>query len=204
VISEIHCLAHPLHGLQASPGEADRIHRHASRVRRVACERIGAERLHAYCERVKEAYEAYVHGVWGRPQHTISSAEDGPETDEGDDVEGEGDEVEVDLSGEGERGRSKERGDGSVAREVKPEKASFLTQRLREEHDPFADTDAVMTDDGEGEEDGDEDDLGFVGEAESLRIDLDDVQEGDETTSSNEDKDVRWVDESFCSRRSGG
>ncbi len=97
-----------------------------------------------------------------------------------------------------------ERGDGSVAREVKPEKASFLTQRLREEHDPFADTDAVMTDDGEGEEDGDEDDLGFVGEAESLRIDLDDVQEGDETTSSNEDKDVRWVDESFCSRRSGG
>lgn len=69
VISEIHCLAHPLNGFGGavgSTGQAERIHRHASRVRRVACERIGAERLHAYCERVKEAFDAYMQGGWGR------------------------------------------------------------------------------------------------------------------------------------------
>ena len=69
VISEIHCLAHPLHGFGGTvgnAGQAERIHRHASRVRRVACERIGAERLHAYCERVKEAFDAYMQGGWGR------------------------------------------------------------------------------------------------------------------------------------------
>ena len=64
-MSEIHCLSHPLHSIHAAAGQAERIHRHACRVRRVACERIGAERLHAYCERVKEAFEAYVQCGWG-------------------------------------------------------------------------------------------------------------------------------------------
>ena len=52
---------------------------------------------------------------------------------------------------------------------------------MREEGDPFADT---VMDDEEDE---------FETGGELLRIDLDDVQETDETTSSNEDKDARWV-----------
>ncbi|RXK41158.1 hypothetical protein M231_01562 [Tremella mesenterica] len=76
VISEIACLAHPLHGL-GPPGQAERIHRHASRVRRVACERIGAERLHAYCERVKEAFDAYMQGGWRAPDISNPPAKNG-------------------------------------------------------------------------------------------------------------------------------
>jgi hypothetical protein len=64
VVSEIHCLSHPL-SVYSNP-TAEKVHRHGSRVRRVACERIGAERLHAYCDRVKEAFEAYMQGGWGR------------------------------------------------------------------------------------------------------------------------------------------
>ncbi|OCF39977.1 hypothetical protein I317_06231 [Kwoniella heveanensis CBS 569] len=67
VTSEIHALSHPVHSTTPA-GTADRIHRHATRVRRVACERIGAERLNAYCERVKEAFEAYMMGGWAQAQ----------------------------------------------------------------------------------------------------------------------------------------
>ena len=183
MISEIHCLSHPLHGLQSTPGEAERIHRHASRVRRVASERIGVERLHAYCERVGEAFEAYMHGGWGGPApRTASTEEGGLETDAGD-----GDmDVLVGVVGDRDegRGRSKERGDGSVMREIKPEKDKVLPPHLRgelEQDDPFADT--MM-----GEED--ELGMGFGTEGDLLRIDLDDVQEADET-SSNEDKQSR-------------
>lgn len=65
VISEIACLSHPLN-MPSVANQAERIHRHATRVRRVACERIGAERLHAYCDRVQEAFEAYVRGGYQR------------------------------------------------------------------------------------------------------------------------------------------
>ncbi|ODN78090.1 hypothetical protein L198_08009 [Cryptococcus wingfieldii CBS 7118] len=68
VISEIHALSHPLNSSSSPPGYAERVHRHVSRVRRVACERIGGERLGAYCERVKEAFEAYMMGGWARAQ----------------------------------------------------------------------------------------------------------------------------------------
>nr|XP_031859969.1 uncharacterized protein CI109_004576 [Kwoniella shandongensis]KAA5527041.1 hypothetical protein CI109_004576 [Kwoniella shandongensis] len=78
VISEIHCLSHPL-STSANPTQADRIHRHASRVRRVACERIGTERLHAYCERVKEAFEAYMMGGW--QHHLVQRQHDDQEQD---------------------------------------------------------------------------------------------------------------------------
>ena len=64
VASEIHALAHPVHGYDLQPVQTERIHRHAARVRRVACERIGHERLIAYCDRVKEAFDAYMHGGW--------------------------------------------------------------------------------------------------------------------------------------------
>ncbi|KAK8854789.1 hypothetical protein IAR55_003528 [Kwoniella newhampshirensis] len=71
VISEIHCLSHPL-ATSPNPTQADRIHRHASRVRRVACERIGTERLNAYCDRVKEAFEAYMMGGWQHHLPTLT------------------------------------------------------------------------------------------------------------------------------------
>ena len=147
VISEIHCLSHPIHALAPNNPTAERIHRHASRVRRVACERIGAERLHAYCERVKEAFDAYMHGGWGRypPQSSIVTSEDGEieEGDEGVDVEEDdgGSDSESDGSesgGEGsadseERGRSKERGQGSVVRDEGPRDRSA-------EHSPVSPT----------------------------------------------------------------
>ena len=108
MISEIHCLSHPLHGIGSAPGQAERIHRHASRVRRVACDRIGAERLNAYCERVKEAFEAYMHGGWAHPiPRTASSIDEGPETE----LDSEGEDGQVAVVGVGERGRSKERGE---------------------------------------------------------------------------------------------
>lgn len=67
-----------MNGLGAQAGQSERIHRHASRVRRVACERIGAERLHAYCDRVKEAFEAYVHGAWASNVINADSGESSP------------------------------------------------------------------------------------------------------------------------------
>ena len=73
VVSEIHGLSHPL-SLAPSP-QTERIQRHAARVRRVACERIGPERLHAYCERVKEAFEAYVAGSWGAVEYACEGEE---------------------------------------------------------------------------------------------------------------------------------
>ncbi|WWC90713.1 uncharacterized protein L201_005650 [Kwoniella dendrophila CBS 6074] len=71
VISEIHALSNPINGNSGGGGgggNSDKIHRHANRVRRVACERIGSERLNAYCDRVKEAFEAYMMGGWSN-QH---------------------------------------------------------------------------------------------------------------------------------------
>lgn len=102
VVSEIHCLSHPL-SVYSNP-TAEKVHRHASRVRRVACERIGTERLHAYCDRVKEAFEAYMQGAWGRGYvrtETEASEEDleGEPENEGED--------EGDL--EEERGRGMDR-----------------------------------------------------------------------------------------------
>lgn len=76
VISEIHCLSHPLRS--GSPtGRATQIHRHATRVRRVASERIGMERLRAYCDRVKEAFESYVGGGWGVAVHPMDEDDRG-------------------------------------------------------------------------------------------------------------------------------
>ncbi|WVQ99995.1 hypothetical protein IAU59_007138 [Kwoniella sp. CBS 9459] len=101
VTSEIHALSHPLQSTQA--GTADRIHRHATRVRRVACERIGAERLNAYCERVKEAFEAYMMGGWAQtqavaqPQTQIQTqAQQGTSSSES--ADGPGDEAEHEAS----------------------------------------------------------------------------------------------------------
>jgi len=181
VISEIHCLSHPLYALQTTTPETERIHRHASRVRRVACERIGAERLHAYCERVKEAFEAYMHGGWSQaPLRTASS--------DGDELETEAGDMDGEREDEG-RGRSLEKGEGSVMRELNSESLinKFVLGHVRGKggekgDDPFADT--VM---------GDEDvnvALGLEGDGELLRIDLDDVQETDESLSG-EEKDVK-------------
>ncbi|KAJ9116315.1 hypothetical protein QFC22_004755 [Naganishia vaughanmartiniae] len=44
---------------------AERVHRNTDKVRRVASQRIGNERLEAYCARVREAFKAYFDGsVW--------------------------------------------------------------------------------------------------------------------------------------------
>ncbi|KAK4688994.1 hypothetical protein P7C73_g1112, partial [Tremellales sp. Uapishka_1] len=111
VISEIHCLSHPLHGLNSQPGQAERVHRHASRVRRVACDRIGAERLHAYRDRVTEAFQAYVHGGQG---DWIGAA---PRTPGEDEVQEDEDEEE--------RGRVAERrAEDHLARSERPEKSA--------------------------------------------------------------------------------
>ncbi|WWC63295.1 uncharacterized protein I303_105895 [Kwoniella dejecticola CBS 10117] len=95
VISEIHALSHPT--ATSPPSTADRIHRHASRVRRVACERIGAERLNAYCERVKEAFEAYMMGGWTHQQqsqiHAQSQSEIASQIKTETEDDGENDEV---------------------------------------------------------------------------------------------------------------
>ncbi len=43
----------------------DRFERNREKVRRVAQSRIGQERLDAYCDRVKEAFDAYIRGgLW--------------------------------------------------------------------------------------------------------------------------------------------
>jgi hypothetical protein len=113
VVSEIHCLSHPL-SVYSNP-TAEKVHRHASRVRRVACERIGTERLHAYCDRVKEAFEAYMQGGWGRgyvKTETEASEEDLEGENEG---EADGDDLE-----EGERGRGMDREGNQLRRDGPP------------------------------------------------------------------------------------
>lgn len=80
-------------------------------MRRVACERIGAERLHAYCERVKEAFEAYMMGGWAKVQaHAEAQMRSQMEMDHFEDAE----DQEIDEI----RGRKMERGNGSMIREV--------------------------------------------------------------------------------------
>mgnify|MGYP006876486512 CR=1 FL=1 len=180
VMSEINCLAHPLHDMTGQPGQAERVHRHANRVRRVACERIGAERLHAYCERVKEAFDAYMQSceVAARGFDPTTEEMDSTLADEADEME-DGEEEEV----EG-RGRSREKGEGSVVRAKHPEPRSPTKQ-----NDPFSD-DMTNGDDDCGAGDGvdvpmkadfDEEDL--------LKIELDDVQE--------EEEDKGWVRDSL-------
>ncbi|KIY33155.1 hypothetical protein I305_04484 [Cryptococcus gattii E566] len=111
VISEIHCLSYPLDRNNGPLGYAERVHRHAIRVRRVACERIGAERLHAYCERVKEAFEAYMMGGWATVQvHAEAQMRSQMEMNHFEDAE----DQKIDES----RGRKLERGNGSMIREV--------------------------------------------------------------------------------------
>ncbi|WVQ74942.1 hypothetical protein IAR50_004550 [Cryptococcus sp. DSM 104548] len=122
VISEIHALSHPLNSASSPPGHAERIHRHASRVRRVACERIGGERLGAYCERVREAFEGYMMGGWARAQAEAQARqvqmmrmqedEDGIEAEHYEESPG-------DDEDEEHRGRKLERV-GSVIREPSP------------------------------------------------------------------------------------
>ena len=170
VMSEIHCLSHPLQSMQSPPGQAERIHRHASRVRRVACERIGAERLHAYCERVKEAFEAYVQCGWGaRGTYDTPDVmeEDESSTDDEMSGVGEADEsVESETSAEDgvegteedeERGRSVARGDGSVERDISPGQMNrsnlpSMAKRMIEEagEPPFAET-RMEADSSEGD-----------------------------------------------------
>jgi hypothetical protein len=59
---------------------ADKIHRNTDKVRRVASQRIGNERLEAYRARVKEAFEAYFRGsvwaTWDDDAVTVNSLED--------------------------------------------------------------------------------------------------------------------------------
>lgn len=82
-------------------------------MRRVACERIGAERLHAYCERVKEAFEAYMMGGWATVQaHAEAQMRSQMEMNHFEDAE--------DQEIDGIRGRKLERGNGSMIREVTP------------------------------------------------------------------------------------
>lgn len=121
VISEISCLSHPLH-LPSANNQAERIHRHASRVRRVACERIGAERLGAYCERVKEAFEAYMQGGWRGVDDEATEATEGEEGEGvgggegvGVRVEGVG-EADAEGQGEEESGEATTETDGPVKR----------------------------------------------------------------------------------------
>ncbi|ORX38515.1 hypothetical protein BD324DRAFT_607967 [Kockovaella imperatae] len=219
VMSEIHCLSHPLHPIQQGAGQVERIHRHACRVRRVACERIGAERLNAYCERVKEAFEAYVHCGWGQRQMGdaggIVTTDDEAELQD-DDMDTETDtdtDTDTDTSPsngnnglegpqselgsidstsqirsaggsiklvveEGEsRGRSKERGDGSVRRdpgpgpEVSPppfSPSSILAKKALGEINEVSGDDLL---DGSVDE---------IDAGELMKVDLDDVEENDE------------------------
>lgn len=69
---------------------ADRIHRNMDKVRRVASQRIGNERLEAYRARVKEAFEAYFRGsVWPTWDEAVSvnSLEEGAYEDKVDQEE---------------------------------------------------------------------------------------------------------------------
>lgn len=104
-------------------------------MRRVACERIGAERLHAYCERAKEALEAYMMGGWATVQaHAEAQMRSQIEMNHFEDAE----DQEIDESRGRKLGRGKlGRGNRSMIREVtsvqkpSPENPSAFT-------DPFA------------------------------------------------------------------
>ncbi|OXB36778.1 hypothetical protein J007_03466 [Cryptococcus neoformans] len=160
VISEIHCLSYPLDKNNAPSGHAERVHRHANRVRRVACERIGAERLHAYCERVKEAFEAYMMDGWARIQAHAQAQMRGQirgqiEVNHFEDAEDE----EIDEN----RGRKLERGNGSMIREVSPVQNSS-TENSSALTDPFSDYE-------------DEEDLSHLLEVDLKEVQLDELSE---------------------------
>ena len=190
-MSEIHCLSHPLHGITAAAGQAERIHRHACRVRRVACERIGAERLHAYCERVKEAFEAYVHCGWGQrgPMDIGDPVEEDDESVDTEMSEGDGHAdalalVENDRNAsesragggrEEERGRTKERGDGSVNRDPSPGLAPPLSPASLVARKALG-----GIQEGPGNELEDKGVEYGLDEGELMKIDLDDVDEDEE------------------------
>lgn len=133
VVSEIHCLSHPLSGY--TNATAEKIHRHATRVRRVACERIGSERLHAYCDRVKEAFEAYMHGGWGQTSSQASQADLNPDLEceiEVEEEEGANEKCTI----EQERGRPLDRDGSSAIRRdgsPSPPKGSSITILKRED-----------------------------------------------------------------------
>ncbi len=60
------------------PLPLDRYQRNREKVRRVAQSRIGQERLQAYCDRVKEAFDAYVRGgLWNLCDDDAVDAESG-------------------------------------------------------------------------------------------------------------------------------
>ncbi len=210
VISEIHCLSYPLNGMSNPPGHAERIHRHASRVRRVACDRIGAERLHAYCERVKEAFDAYVNGGWGAHHNPRSgggeSSDEDSEigTDAGDagldkDViigDGEDDEDidEAEAEAEAERGRAEvRRKEGNLERSERPEKAIALVDdepgirsRSRDRNETGLKAFDPFSDDAM------EDQLATIDGL--VSVNLDKVQEDDETSdisSEGNEEEIR-------------
>ncbi|WVW85624.1 hypothetical protein I302_107662 [Kwoniella bestiolae CBS 10118] len=161
VISEIHALSRPLTNSPSPPGQADRIHRHASRVRRVACERIGAERLNAYCERVKEAFEAYMMGGWsGAGAHALAQAHQGQVQDEDQMNEENGENEEAEIGGEVEEDQDEER-----RRSMTKGKGSSFGRNEREEMEvkvprinviPSQETDSSEEADGEEERGEDE------------------------------------------------
>lgn len=165
MISEIHCMSHPLQAYPSPTANAERIHRHASRVRRVACERIGAERLHAYCDRVKEAFEAYMQGGWGGAasgyaKSDVSDVDDGEEEEEE-----EGDD----------RGRGMER-EGSRKRQDGPP-----SPPKEMEVDPSAPPVSPVPSLSSGSESGEDTDGSFEDERDSLlKIDLEGVVEVEE------------------------
>ncbi|ORY35563.1 hypothetical protein BCR39DRAFT_20738 [Naematelia encephala] len=178
VESEILCLANPLNAPNPSgpPGQADRIHRHASRVRRVACDRIGIERLQAYCDRVREAFEAYMMTGWRGFIHDQNGKETGSDSDEEDNQDGRDEQVRDESEGEKkliheqeddedededeERGRSIERGKGSVVRDNKEPRGGVVRDTMESE-------DLALDLDQEG----------------MMRIELDDVHEVDEVSN---------------------
>lgn len=170
VISEIHCLANPLSGISTIPGQTERIHRHATRVRRVACERIGAERLHAYCDRVKEAFEAYMHGAWGA---SVQEYADHQAISEEEDDTDEHAPAAQDAEEEDQRGRPRNKGEGSVRREegkkgleensVASLKRSPTIKSIHESEISLGDASDIFED------------------TDLMRIDLADVEEDDDT-----------------------
>ena len=183
VVSEIHCLSHPL-SVYSNP-TAEKVHRHGSRVRRVACERIGAERLHAYCDRVKEAFEAYMQGGWGRG-YVRTDPSDG---------DGELEDEEIDD----ERGRSIERDGSAEIRAGPPSPPKDKEDHGDEEVKMVVDLSPVSPSPSLSSTDsGDESDtsletassgFGFMDEGEALmKIDLEGVVEEDEG-----EMDVKYV-----------
>lgn len=155
----------------------------------MACERIGAERLHAYCDRVKEAFEAYMQGGWG------GSVGAGYVKSDVSDEEGEmasADDLALD---EEERGRVMERGDGSLARRRDMGPSPPPTHNGDEAGDvsmvvdvsPLGSPSPSLTDSDSGE---DTDTSFDEGEKDLLKIDLEGVIEVEEDEA---DSDEGWV-----------